>query len=376
MHRRKAGKLLAATVAAAVLATAAPGQGKPSDKWRAHNAASYLVRFQKSDGSVTGFSAVGSTADFVLALAAARRGPRAIDDAIGYLRGQVSAGVVTGMGSKAKVVLAVVAAGGDPRAFGGHDLVGEIEASQQPSGEYGDGSDFLGVSDHALAMLALEASGAQPTAGAVRWLVSAQCPDGGWQFDEPHDPRTDNRHCRAKDPNAGDFSTSDTNITSYAVQALVASGRRYHLGARPFSYFWQARDRHMHGWVYSATKVCGKRITKGCFLTDANSTALVIQAYLAAGKKIPRGSMLALRSLQYPRLCGKAGGAFAFTWKKRNGRLHRDPSRKDAVIGGESNATNVGATIGAVPALMRQALPSKKRVVTDPVPQKRPCRSR
>lgn len=73
----------------------------------------------------------------------------------------------------------------------------------------------------------------------------------------------------------------------------------------------------------------------GFLATDANSTALVLQAYDAAARPIPHGGLRSLRDLQHPDC-----GAFAYTW---NGSAIGDP--------------DVGATIGAVPALVGKAFP-------------------
>src|SRR5918999_1059138 len=83
---------------------------------RAVVAAGYLASRQAQDGSFTGsVSPVGGTADAVLSMVAARRGPRVIDRAIGFLKGQVQAGEVDTVGLQAKVVMAAVAAGRNPR---------------------------------------------------------------------------------------------------------------------------------------------------------------------------------------------------------------------------------------------------------------------
>ncbi len=118
-----------------------------------------------------------------------------------YLATQASAWRTTT--DYARTVLAVVAARKDPRAFGGVDLVGKLEADVHDQGSAGD---QLGpyVNSHIWAMIALKAAGRTVTDRETQWLLSEQNSDGGWGWA----------------PSTG----SDTNDTAAAVEALV--GRR------------------------------------------------------------------------------------------------------------------------------------------------------
>jgi hypothetical protein len=92
-----------------------------------------------------------------------------------------------------------------------------------------------------------------------------------------------------------------------------------------------------------------------CFVTDSNSTALVIQAYehvleIAVQPHIPEGGMRALKALQYPP-CGNKGGAFAFTWEDPDG---------DGTF--TKTPPDVGGTIGGILGLLKKPLP-----VTEPI---------
>lgn len=365
--RRRHHLPIALLAAGAVLLGALPAAAGPSRHKLARHGAAYAARSQNDNGSVPGFSPVGSTADFALALVSVRRGPSALRHAIRFLRRQVRKGNVTTAGELGKVAMAVAAAGRNPRAFGGHNLVRAIRRRQRPSGEYGNGSDGLGVIDHALAMLGLESTGAQPTARAGQWLARAECPDGGWQYDRPYRSSRDDRHCRA---GSTDFTASDSNTTSYAVQALDAMSNPPALPYRPFAYLRSARDTHKHGWVYDRTQKCSRDRVRNCELTDTNSTSLVLQAYLAASRNLPAGGMKALRALRYRRLCGRAGGAFAYTWARSGGKLRRTPTRSEASRYG---ASNVGATIAAVPALAHEPLPLSPASVTKRLPAFHRC---
>jgi hypothetical protein len=286
---------------------------------RVERAAAFVAANQADDGSFPAFSAIGSTSDAVIAFASAGIGQTQVDDAIVFLRRQTRAGHVSGVGTIGKVVLAVEAAGRDGHAFGGHDLVAEIDGAQLPSGRFAGASVF----DQALATLALTAADGGYDLASLSWLLAAQCPDGGWQFDRPYHPSTEGQHCgTAGDPS--DYFRSDTNTTALVVSSIAPSGKDAY-DHDPFAFFDAIRDTSHGGWGY----------TWGFDTTDANSTSLVIQAYAADGRDVPSGAGVALRDLQYP--CG----AFAFSWSATGTRTGRD----------------LGATIGAIQGLLGEPLP-------------------
>ena len=240
--------------------------------------------------------------------------------------------------------MALVASERNPRAFGGRNLVNEISSIQIDSGRYGVDT---AVFDHALATLAI-GSVDGPIGSATRWLAKAQCDDGGWQRDRPAQP-SENRHCF--NGNDGDaFTKSDTNTTGLAVQALALTAREENLEGNPFGFFRRIRDAEKRGWGYSW----------GFRLTDANSTALVLQAYFAAGRDLPDGSRRALIRLQH-RLCGRGAGAFSFTWEALEGGGYKRSGR------------DVGATVAAIPALMGQAFPVEPSDSYKPPPKIESC---
>lgn len=328
----------------------------PTDTRRASVATRYLSSNQEADGSLPAFSPIGSTADAILSFVAARRGAGSIRDARAYLRAHSSE--VDSVGEKAKVGLAWWASGRDPRDFVGRDLIEEIAALEQPDGRYGPTTPVL---EHALGMLAVGTI-QEPSADARTWLLEAQCRDGGWQYDEPSS-ETDDEHCYDGTPT--DFFLSDTNTTGYAVMAL---GNTDAVGESPafdhLVFFDSARDPVKGGWVYDPSFVCsGDMRPPDCSLTDANSTALVLQAYATGPDPVtvPDGAEAALRRLQY-RLCGKRSGAFAYTWSDEDddGRFTR-------------SGPDVGATIGAIPGLLGMPFPIQPFEVTKPAPPRRPC---
>jgi hypothetical protein len=304
-----------------------------ADAVRARRGVSYLASNQLPDGSIPAFSSVGSTADAVSAFVAAQGGRPWMNRAIEFLREQTIAGNVNTVGLRAKVVMALVAGSRNPRNFGGHNLVTEIRSSLGPDGRYGGEA----VLDDALAVLAIRAAGGPQPASVSTWLLNAQCPDGGWAYDEPYDPVTDDAHCHS---GPSDFFDSDSNTTSYAVQALVAIGRTG-WAADPFGFFDTVRDPGHGGWSYSASFVD----------TDTNSTSLVIQAFVAGGVPVPAGGVEALRALQRP-----GCGGWAYSWN-----------------GSAPGPADIGATIAAVPAILLVPLPVPRAAVGAGLPAVQPC---
>lgn len=310
-----------------------------TDVDRVRSAIGYLATQQRANGSIPAFSPLGSTSDAVLAIVAAGTGRPQLRAALGYLRRQVTSGKANTIGLRAKVVAAVAAAGGDPRSFAGTNLVKMIRATLGSDGRFGDAAVF----DDALATIALEAARVKVPSRATQWLLDAQCPDGGWQYDQPASTGED-VHCLSSTDPTNDFFQSDTNTTSYVVQAIEAAGGGT-FTQDPFAFFTSIRDDVHGGWGYSW----------GVETTDANSTALAIQAYTAAAVALPAGAMGALRGLQDP-----SCGGWSFTWVD-------DPS------GSHPDDPNAGATIGAVLGILQQTLPVPEGIVQGHAPVDPTC---
>lgn len=275
----------------------------------ANRAITWLLSQRNADG---GFgkpqSAPGTTADALLALGAV--GQAAPAPALDYLTRQRPA-IEKSAGLTAKVILALTATGQDPRRFAGLDLVAHLRTFVDPQ------SGRLGQSaiDHAYALLALAATDrAAITPAMVTWLLRTQLPEGAWAWDGDQQP-----------------GSGDTNTTALAVQALARVGGE---AARP------AIDRALQYFRTVQNDDGGFPFQKPAQLgteTDANSTALVLQALLASGQRPeawarPQGNPLtALLALQNP--------SGAFRWKAG---VPED---------------NLLATVQAVPALVGQPLP-------------------
>ena len=291
----------------------------------------YLRSQQSADGGFgSGFSpdsTIGSTADVTLAIVAADGDLAAFDQdgntPLTYLEANASS--ASSAGDLAKLIMASVAAGENPRAFGGVDSVTSLEALTDASGRIGGEADTF-VS-HLLAVLALASAERPIPAAAVDYINSAQQENGSWAWD-------------------GSAETAgDTNTTAFAVQALVAAGEDPGSEAVTNALAYYAGIQNEDGgWPYQNPSDFGTD-------TDANSTAVTIQAIIAAGQD-PAGAdwttegggtpIAALESLQ------NASGAFA--WQ--------------AAMPDD----NLLATVQALPALAGKAFPFATMDVGEPTP--------
>lgn len=278
-------------------------------------AVAWLSTKQQSDGGFgTGFSAgsdVGATADAVAALAVAGTSVRGLTSASGaspldYLAAKVAGGGLK-TGQIAKLVAGLVAAGIDPRAFGGRNLIADLAAGQDPkTGIIGDN-----IFTHGLAMLAFARAKAPQPAGAAAALIAAQNASGGWAFTGVGAP--------------------DVDTTAQAVIALIAAGHPANSGpaGRGLSYLSGLQNVD-GGFPYQTPSEYGTD-------SNTNSTALVILAHIASGDQpeswFRPGGYNALGNLV---LAQRPSGALPY----------------QAAYPDES----VLATIGAIPALMRQNL--------------------
>jgi hypothetical protein len=232
----------------------------------------WLKTQQQPDGGFTnGFSEgsdLGTTCDGILAIAANGEDAStwASDDGnspLDYLYAQVAAGAVDTIGLRAKAVMATLATGQNPAAFAGRDLIAELSAAyDEGAGSYGET-----VFDHALVMLALLNAGQPVPDGAGKHLLDSRGDDGAWTLFGDAD------------------SVSDTNTSALAVQALLATGQRDE-ASDAFAYFHGVQNDD-GGFPYQNPSDYGTD-------TDANSTAIVLQALLAAEEPLddwsPEGS--------------------------------------------------------------------------------------
>jgi hypothetical protein len=224
----------------------------------------WLRSQQQADGGFSnGFtegSDLGTTCDIILAIASGGQdvGEWQSDrgnSPLTYLESQVAGDAVDQLGLVSKVALALVSVGEDPTAFGGRDLIAELEGSyDDSSGSYG-GSIF----DQALVMLALFNAGRAVPDGAAQYLANGQAVDGAWAlFGET------------------EAGGGDTNTTALVIQALIASNRRD--GIDDALAYLERVQNDDGGFPYQNPSEYGTD-------TDANSTAVVLQALQAAGER-------------------------------------------------------------------------------------------
>ncbi len=222
-------------------------------------AVAFLLTMQNEDGGFTnGFapeSDIGTTADVVVASVLAGQDPEGfftgdMMNPLVYLGGQVAEGNFVGAGQLAKVILAVEAVGKDADDFAGHDLIADLLVMQDEAGVLG-----FGAFDHCLGMIALQNAAVKLPEGALDALLAVQDESGGWGFMAGEAP--------------------DTNTTALCLQALALTDS---VGAIDAGLAYLAAIQNEDGgWPYQNPSEYGTD-------SDVNSTALVLQALIAAGE--------------------------------------------------------------------------------------------
>jgi hypothetical protein len=261
-----AGALLPSASTLAQEATPAALSQSPAESPLAA-ASAWLRAQQDPSGGFAGLSGEvdpGVTIDAVMALYAAKESDPdaagALAAAVAYLEGDDTGYERSGTGQAAKLALAAIAGGKDPHDFGGVDLLQAIQAPPTTSvqnpipGIYGDD-----LYDHALALIAFTAAGEAVPDDALEPFRATQGGDGGWAFD-----------------GSTESGAADSNTTALVIQALAASG----LGDDPMvgrglDYLRTLLAPDGSGFAYGPADP---------LVADANSTALAVQALIAAGQ--------------------------------------------------------------------------------------------
>jgi hypothetical protein len=217
----------------------------------------------------------------------------------------------TGSGQAANLVMAAIAGGRNPRHFAGEDLVAALTAPP-PTPVAGSVAGIFGddLFDHGLVLIALVAAGETVPDAALDPIRAAQAENGGWAYDGTTDP-----------------DAADSNTTALIIQALVATGHSDDpMVDRALSFLHTLQAPDGSGFAYQA----GDPLQ-----TDANSTALVVQALVAAGEDLTfpdwGDAMAALLRFQ------TSEGGFRY-------------------LGGDT-AANLFATVQAMPAVAGLPLP-------------------
>jgi hypothetical protein len=281
----------------------------------ADKALAWMRAQQLADGSFPGFGA-GSTADAVYAIAARGQDPNSYTkdgkSPLDYLASKATDLTKTA-GGTAKLSLAVSLAGKDPFNFAGLNLNSKIDSFVDPAtGHYGQD-----VTGQALVILALVAQQAAGHPDSFNWLLAQQGPEGGWSFSGDKTP-----------------GAADTNTTGLVLQALTSVPAR--------DLFKTQIDRAL-AYLHTQQNADGgfpyAQGDPNSSASDANSTAMVVMALVAAGED-PAGAAWSKG--------GKTPAAALLTFQNASGafRYQQDPPDD-----------NGGATYQAVPALLERALP-------------------
>jgi hypothetical protein len=247
-------------------------------------------------------SVVTQTMYVALGLAASGQHRDALARAMNYIGSHVDEWVVNDAtwrlapigsdlpGALGYLILLVHTVGGDPASFGSPatNLLARVQAlyGLSTAGFYGYQEPYSAVQDQSVVVLALLASGITPPSAAVEWIADQQCIGGtnpsaalgGWQALRASTGSVLD-DCDAPDPL--NYVGADTNQTSYALQALIAAGS---MDAKPAALtFLRAAQ------TVSGTRAGGFPWFTGG-IPDSNSTALVIQALVAAGESPTGGA--------------------------------------------------------------------------------------
>lgn len=314
-----ASSLLTAALPVAAQEATPPAAYSESTTGTHVSAASGWLRAQQdASGGFPGFDGTidaGTTTDAVMALFAAQEAdPEAVEalaSAVTFLEQEGATYAASGAGQAAKVALAAIAGGRNPRAFGGTDLLTAMHAVPTTTVEnpipniFGDD-----LYDHALVLLAMAAMREPIPDGAIAAIRDTQAGNGGWAFD-----------------GSTEESAADSNTTALVLQALVAAelGDDEMVG-KGVDYLRTLQLPDGSGFAYGPADPLA---------ADANSTALVVQALIAAGEDPASrdwgNAALALVKFQLP-----------------DGSLRYLPA---------DDASNLLATLQAIPALAGVPLP-------------------
>jgi hypothetical protein len=216
-----------------------------------------------SDGSIpVGASTDAVSEEYAIGAAAAGYDPTALRHGSGpsvmaYLAAH-AATACSSAGACGELLQAVAAAGLNPASFGGVDLLTTLDGFYNAgTGVFGNGEAFI----QTLAIQGLVAAHQPVPPVALHHLVAAQDSDGGWDYLLIKD-----------DPNGRtNFDTSDTNSTAMGLMALDAAGVH-------------SRDRSALAWLHTQQDADGGFPYQAGSGSDPDSTALVLQALIAAGQ--------------------------------------------------------------------------------------------
>ncbi len=285
MKKVVSGALVLASVAAA-LATAGPVQAddaaSPASRWLGTQLVDGLVHNDQYDFDDYGLSIdVGLALDELGRTAQVRTVRKALAaDVASYTTGVDFGASDVYAGATAKAAVFARTAGADPTAFGGVDLVAQLNrriATKAPiAGRLQDkgADDYANVIGQSYAVDALTAAGSARATKATRFLLAQQCRAGYFRLDFTADTSAGDQTCDGG--KRGGASAPDTDATALAVLALLKNPQpsRAVDDAVERAVSWLARTQARNG------SFGGGRSTARA---NANSTGLAAWALGSAG---------------------------------------------------------------------------------------------
>lgn len=257
-------------------------------------------------------------------------------------------------GALGKALVLAIAEGRDPHAFGGQDLVAQLQSLMAPTGRfsdksaYGDYSTMLGQSWD---VLGLRRAGVDATVPAS-FIAGEQCADGGFPL------------YLGKEP-----CVSDPDATAFAVQALIAvRGAGDPAATKGLDYL--AAKQAADGGVGGGVKTEG---------ANANSTGLAGQAFLAGGRRAQATAAATwIKALQMDCAFAEAqrGGitydATAHAERKADGAINDQERRATAqamlaLAGTPLFAVTASGSAAVAAAMTCETTPPVEQPVTPPV---------
>ncbi len=263
---------LALTLAAACLVATPVAANAATDAQAARTGALWMARQQNM--------APGQQADTIVSMAAVGASKASLRGRLRTLTPR-AAGYAGNPGAAGKIVLAATAAGVNPRRLGGVNYVARIRAG------YGDGRYGTTTYDQAYAILALRAAREPVPAAAITALRRTRGA-GGWGH--------------SLNPRVRD----DVSATAITIEAARAAGVSPRDPMLVQATAWMVAQRNRSG---------GYAITGRGGPTEANSTALVVRALRAMGRRPAPATVRQLRALQ------ERDGGFRFTRTIRESRV-------------------------------------------------------
>lgn len=209
------------------------------------------------------FPDTGNTIDAILALDATETGGTAAAAATTWVEKNVGdyiafSGSPVNVGGAGKTLVLAAVQGRDPRAFGGFDLIAELQKVVSLEGRFGTADNDYGVTiNQALPMIGLHRAGEAIPAASLAFLVKQQCPDGGVRGS------LDATTC-----------ASDPDATAFAAQAFLAAGDTTHAAAA-LDYL-ESRQ----GADGALTNASGEG-------ANANTTGVAAQSFALGGREVP-----------------------------------------------------------------------------------------